>query len=163
AVPDPAGIDVYQVKYFPAGIDESQRGQIRESFRRVRESKDFKTRTWTLCVPVDLSIDEKKWFGTFAANQADSGMAINRPMGATEIERLLMKPENQDVREEYFKLEHMQLARQMSASLRAILAELGGLAPKPVVLHARLDAVRARRAYRYDLEHVIVEIQFCYT
>jgi len=160
---DPAGIDIFQVKYFPAGIDECQRGQVRDSFKRVRESIAFKTNSWTLCVPVDLSIDEKTWFATFTDHQAASGIVIKTVMGAAEVERLLMKPENQDIREEYFKLEHMQVARQMSTTLRAILAELSGLAPRPVILSATLDAVRSRRAYRFDADNVVVEIQFCYT
>ncbi len=35
---DAAGIDVYQCKFFPQGLGESQKAQVRKSFKRCRES-----------------------------------------------------------------------------------------------------------------------------
>src|SRR6266851_2349823 len=56
------GIHVFQAKYFPAGIGETQKNEIRASFKRCITNPDFTTNHWTLCLPVDLSIDETKWF-----------------------------------------------------------------------------------------------------
>src|SRR5687768_15519744 len=42
----PDGIDVYQCKFFPLGLGEDQKGQIRKSFKTCREN--FKVRRWVL-------------------------------------------------------------------------------------------------------------------
>lgn len=162
---DPAGVDVFQMKFFPVGIDESQRGQIRDSFKRARDSKDFKTKSWTLCIPIDMSIEEKKWFDDWVTKQAGSGIDIRPVWGAMTIERLLMQKENQDIRETYFQEEHLQHARAMSGHLQKLVEEFVGRVPKPepTVLEATLDAVKARNCYRFDGEHVIAEIQLCFT
>jgi hypothetical protein len=89
---DPAGIAVFQCKFFPLGVGESQKGQIRDSFKRCRNSTSFKTKKWTLCLPVDLSVEEKRWFEEWRAKQADSGIVIEDPWGALKLEGLLYQP-----------------------------------------------------------------------
>src|SRR5262245_9600702 len=56
------GIEVYQCKFFPDGLDNSQKSQIRDSFTVCRTN--FKLKRWTLCLPLDLSVEEKTWFET---------------------------------------------------------------------------------------------------
>lgn len=55
-------IDVYQCKYFIHGIDDSQKQQIRNSYKTAVSSADFKVNKWYLCLPVNLSIPETTWF-----------------------------------------------------------------------------------------------------
>jgi len=55
-------IDVYQCKYFIAGIGDSQRSQIRDSFKTAVTSKEYTLKEWYLCVPCILNVNEQKWW-----------------------------------------------------------------------------------------------------
>ncbi|MHA7129239.1 NACHT domain-containing protein [Algoriphagus namhaensis] len=55
-------IKVIQCKFFVNGIEESQKAQIRESFKTAINSSDFKVSNWILCLPGKLSIQEHKWW-----------------------------------------------------------------------------------------------------
>src|SRR5205085_5112653 len=45
---DSKGLHVFQAKYFPSGLGESQKKEIRESFKRCVTNPDFTTNHWTL-------------------------------------------------------------------------------------------------------------------
>lgn len=67
----PAGWVVDQIKYFPGSLTPSQKGQVRESFERLRtyaarEGKDIAG--WHLVVPVDPTNEERKWFDDLTAD-----------------------------------------------------------------------------------------------
>lgn len=56
-------IKVWQAKFFPNGLGESQQGQIRESWDSLMKNVDInKVTEWTLCVPVLLDVKAEKWF-----------------------------------------------------------------------------------------------------
>lgn len=57
---DPEGVEVYQMKFFPDGLGESQKDQIHGSSNRARENTALKTKSRTLCLPLDVGIEEKK-------------------------------------------------------------------------------------------------------
>ncbi len=140
---DPAGVDVFQMKYFPDKIEESQRNQIRDSFKRARDNKDFKTKSWTLRLPIDLSTDEKKWFDDWTGKQTDSGIEIRPVWGAFAIERLLMADQNREIRETYFQQEHLQRLGEIDGNLQQLLQEFVDRVPRsaPIVLRAGLESV----------------------
>jgi hypothetical protein len=60
-------IAVYQAKFFRDKIDDSQQGQIRESYKRVVSSANVMS--WTLMVPLELSFQEWSWFKTWRDKQ----------------------------------------------------------------------------------------------
>ncbi len=109
---DPFGIDVFQCKFFPQRLGDIQKGQIRESFKTCRDSTDFRTKRWTLCLPVDLSVDEKSWFEHWRSKQAASGIVIEDVWGATKLEGLLYQAKNRGLRESFFKEEHLTQIRE---------------------------------------------------
>jgi hypothetical protein len=158
---DPAGVDVFQIKYFPLGIGEAQRGQIRDSFKRVRDNKEFRTRSWTLCLPVDMSVDEKKWFEEWVGKQSGSGIEIRPAWGATQFERLLILPENQEIRETYFRQEDLRLLRDMGGHLRQLLDEFVGRVPKPepIVLEAQLQTAAIREVSPEGESSAVIVVQ----
>lgn len=121
---DPAGIDVYQVKYFPDRLGESQKQQIRESFRTVRESEKFKVKSWTLCLPIDMSVDEIRWFEGWSKSQADSGIDIRRIWGEIHIKGLLLQEKNRSIRESFFRDENTELLRAVHGNSEKILTGL---------------------------------------
>lgn len=55
---------IYQCKFFINGVGESQKQQIRESFKTVI-SKHPNISSWYLCVPVGLNIQELQWWSTW--------------------------------------------------------------------------------------------------
>jgi hypothetical protein len=53
---------VYQCKYFTDGIGDSQKQQIRKSYKAAISSEEFEVKEWFLCLPIALSTTESKWF-----------------------------------------------------------------------------------------------------
>lgn len=56
-------LHVYQAKYFCDGIGDSQKKQIRRSWKSCHGSPRFsRVVSWTLCVPIELSPEEHTWW-----------------------------------------------------------------------------------------------------
>jgi hypothetical protein len=93
---DPAGITVFQVKYFPNGLKDSQKRQVRESFRHCRDNAQFGTREWILCVPLDLSQEEIAWFTQWSAKEVPALLPPARIdwWGETKLGHLLLQLAN---------------------------------------------------------------------
>ncbi|WP_052707867.1 hypothetical protein [Vibrio neptunius] len=62
-------IDVYQCKYFIDGVGNTQKDQIRKSFKRAMSGSDFQMKKWFLCIPIQLSAKETSWFNQWKAKQ----------------------------------------------------------------------------------------------
>lgn len=62
-------IDVYQCKFFINGIGDSQKNQIRNSYQTASSNERFELRNWYICLPVDLKIDEARWFDGWCSDQ----------------------------------------------------------------------------------------------
>lgn len=105
-----APVDVYQCKYFINGIGDSQKTQIRDSFRTATRSTDFTVNSWYLCIPVKLSVQEASWFDGWTEKQTASAKLI--PPGD-----LLLWSEQLGLANTIFK-------RDDSLKLDAILADL---------------------------------------
>lgn len=58
-------IDVIQCKFFASGIGDSQKSQIRQSFKTMIESKDYTTKSWTLCIINKLDLNQNIWWSTW--------------------------------------------------------------------------------------------------
>jgi hypothetical protein len=121
---DPDGIDVYQCKFFPQGLEDIQKEQLRKSFRTCRDSSKFKTKKWTLCLPVDLSIDEKHWFEEWRNKQAETGIVIEDVWGAMKLEGLLFQEKNKGLKEAFFKEEYLTQIRQLHVMLMNLVPSI---------------------------------------
>jgi len=161
---DPAGVDVFQVKFFPTGIGDSQKNQIRDSFNTAHDSKKFKAKSWTLCVPIDLSIDEKEWFDGWQQKQAASGIKVLRPWDATKLEGLLYDLKNRGIKEEFFKEEYLQQIRETHGAVEKLTRDFEERVPKPgpANLDARFQSVHGGPAYEFDAEHAVIELGFLF-
>lgn len=153
----PGGIVVYQCKFFPQGLDDSQKGQIRESFKTCRTSTTFKFNRWILCLPVDLSVEEKAWFETWRKGQAKHGVEIADPWCATELEGLLYQPMNQGLREVYFREEHLNQIRELHATLSKLVPDIAKRLMQDAEerIEDRRSEVRAR--HEEELKELICE------
>jgi hypothetical protein len=102
ALSDTAGVDVYQIKFF-LEIRDSQKAQIRESFNQAFRNGEFSMKSWTLCLPIEMSLDEKKWFEMWKARQeSKTGIKIRAIWGASRLEELLLQEKNRHLKESYF-------------------------------------------------------------
>jgi hypothetical protein len=95
-------IDVYQCKFFIDSIGESQRNQIRDSFKKSIESQEYKLKEWYLCVPKALDIDEHKWWAAWKKKNAKKHKIKIGLKDSTELLSLLRKHK---IDEEVFDLE----------------------------------------------------------
>jgi len=59
---DSEPIHVIQCKFFPKNFGDSQKSQIRKSFKTSIGSTEYKMSKWTLCVVVRLDLNENKWW-----------------------------------------------------------------------------------------------------
>jgi hypothetical protein len=123
----PEGIDVYQCKFFPRGLGDSQKEQIRKSYRTCRDSTHFKTKRWTLCLPVDLSIQERKWFEEWRHEHAADAIHIENPWDATRLEGLLYQEKNTGLIEAFFKQEYLTQIREMHGMMQALVDRVNEL------------------------------------
>jgi hypothetical protein len=67
----PAGWVVDQIKYFAASLTSNQKGQVRDSFERLRTyaaEHGAQIAEWHLVVPVDPTNEERIWFREFTAD-----------------------------------------------------------------------------------------------
>ncbi len=55
-------IHVIQCKFFPDNFGDSQKRQIRESFKTAIESNEYEMNKWSLCVFCTLDLNENKWW-----------------------------------------------------------------------------------------------------
>ncbi len=123
---DPAGITVFQVKYFPNGLKESQKQQVRESFRQCRDNARFGLREWILCVPLDLSQDEIAWFSQWSAKEA---LALLPPAridwwGETKLGHVLFQPANAGIKEAFFPEEQLLRLYEIQETLTYLVDDL---------------------------------------
>jgi hypothetical protein len=63
-------LTVYQSKYFTKPWGDSQKQQIRESFRRAAESMEFNLERWFLCIPVRLTLRDVRWLDEWRSKQS---------------------------------------------------------------------------------------------
>ncbi|MGI4727005.1 MAG: hypothetical protein ACRYGB_00380 [Janthinobacterium lividum] len=62
-------VEVIQCKFFINGLGESQKAQIRDSFKTVLASNDFQCCRWILCIPNILGMDEHNWWAGWKNKQ----------------------------------------------------------------------------------------------
>jgi len=110
---------IWQCKYFPDGFDDSQKDQIRKSFKTACEKSDeqgFTIDVWTLCVPCDLSAPETVWWEGWSKRQNKStGIKIDL-MVETDIVSMLLTSDAEAVRKGFFGDEPYLLQYYMSVS-----------------------------------------------
>jgi hypothetical protein len=58
-------ITVIQCKFFLESFEESQKAQIRDSFKTAIKSDKFELNEWILCIPRVLDIEQIKWWTTW--------------------------------------------------------------------------------------------------
>lgn len=74
-------IIAWQAKYFINGVGQSQQKNIRGSLNAIvqaSQEKKFKLTSWTLCIPCQLSPDERRWWEQWKKrSEKKTGIKIN--------------------------------------------------------------------------------------
>lgn len=109
-------VTVFQQKYFPDRVGDAQKQEIRDSYKVAQGNGNFSLTKWVLCIPINLSADEQRWWDEWKAKQDPTGQVIHL-WAAVDIERLLMKAENHGVKEEFFQQEHISKIREMHQAI----------------------------------------------
>lgn len=88
------GIHIWQAKFFPWGVGDDQKGQIRKSWKSCVESTEYsKPVRWTLCIPIEMSLEEAKWWQTWKKkNEKDHQITIEL-WSRTEFVRFSFRPD----------------------------------------------------------------------
>ncbi len=98
-------ICVWQSKFFLNGIGDTQRGEIRASFDQViqkAKENDITLDAWCLCVPFEMSPEERKWFDGWAGRQERKHGIVITAWTGTELRSRLMRADASDVTAHYF-------------------------------------------------------------
>ena len=96
---------IWQAKYFINGINDSQKEQIRDSFKQVlkkSKEKGFKINTWYLCIPCSLSPEETKWWESWHKKKTKETNIRIGLIDETEIEARLMTSDAEHIRLGFF-------------------------------------------------------------
>jgi hypothetical protein len=88
---------VFQFKYFTTRLKNSQKGQIKHSLKTAY--KKHKPQKWTLCVPINFSPIEAKWFEKLRQNYERKKVNLEY-LGETDLKHLLRK--HLSIQQEYF-------------------------------------------------------------
>jgi hypothetical protein len=82
-------IEIYQCKFFLGSLGESQKGQIRSSFKRAIRSTHFQVKKWVLCIPLeDFDLPENKWWVEWKTKQEETyGIPIQLIKGRELIDK----------------------------------------------------------------------------
>lgn len=97
-------VTVWQAKFFWPWEGETQRKQVRDSFKMLIEKSkehDFKVDAWTLCVPCVLEPLEQKWFDGWVSRNKKHGVRMQLWNGDT-LRYLLGKVDTIHLFRKYF-------------------------------------------------------------
>jgi hypothetical protein len=149
---DPGGVHVYQCKFFPRALEDAQKTQIRESFKRCRESTDYRLKRWTLCLPIDLSVPERQWFESWRDSQQASGIAIDDPWGASILENMLHQDKSKGLRDVYFKEESIAQIGDMHGVVHRLDARV-----EEVLREREGERSRAKQSGEFEVQRRYVD------
>lgn len=93
-------ISVYQCKFFTERVNDSQKKQIKESFKSLMKSihKD-NVESWTLCIPTTLTSKEMNWINKwFLENEKE----LNIKMNLMDKDQIINKLHEKKIYDRYF-------------------------------------------------------------
>ncbi|PJZ43802.1 hypothetical protein [Leptospira brenneri] len=126
---------IFQCKYFPDQINESQKNQIRESFNKIKNNKDIKCEKWILCIPKDLNFDENVWFDTWKNKQTIPIELYDESF----LRHLLNKYHS--IRDHYFQNSNIDLLKTIIQELYRVNISLENLIVKERTPDLRLGII----------------------
>jgi hypothetical protein len=100
-----AEVSVWQAKFFIDQISNTQKSQIRDSFKSAREAatkNGYRLAAWTLCIPIDMDGPETQWWDRWKRKQErEHGVTISL-WDKTKLDQLLRSPDAAEIDAEFF-------------------------------------------------------------
>ncbi|MFY0652495.1 MAG: hypothetical protein JXQ96_10700 [Cyclobacteriaceae bacterium] len=103
-------IKVFQCKCFFYPLEETQKSQIKNSFKKAIGSKEYEMEEWHLCIPKIMTIEDLKWWSKWKKDKEKSHKIKIGLMDSTELLLLIRKHNlHLDIfdEEELKKLDHI--------------------------------------------------------
>lgn len=107
-------IEVYQCKFFITVIGDSQKSQIRSSFKTAVESTKYKMKKWVLCLPITLNIDEQGWWSKWKTEKEKEENLVIELWDSGDLLSLMR---DYKVDEEVFDLDMQRQIREIHEQL----------------------------------------------
>lgn len=111
-------ISVIQCKFFHDTFNESQKSQIRNSFKTAVHSEKYDLKEWILCIPRVIDIDENSWWFKWKhkkITEISKGVSFIKLINGNELIDLF---KSSDLYNEVFKIEDSQ---KISAIYKAVV------------------------------------------
>lgn len=102
---DSSSVMVWQSKYFIDGVGETQKDQIRESFKSAvaaAETHGHSLDAWILCIPQSMDGPTSKWWDGWKKRTMKKHSIEIELWDDTELRKRLISPEGKPVRYEYY-------------------------------------------------------------
>ncbi|UEQ75914.1 ATP-binding protein [Chryseobacterium arthrosphaerae] len=98
-------IDVIQCKFFVSGIGDSQKNQIRESFKTAMFSQEYEVKSWTLCIINTLDLQQNKWWTSWKNKNEETYQLSNDFISLKEGNELIDLLKEYNLYNQSFELE----------------------------------------------------------
>lgn len=125
--------NIWQCKFFIDGLGNSQKAQIRASWKACIGSTNIAKMTkWTLCVPSELSVEELGWWEKWKAkSMKENPGTVIQIWTLSDLEKFYSSPELQPI---------FDLALKRSNGTLTLDAVLEGMDPKLFSIESMPDA-----------------------
>lgn len=109
-------IIVIQCKFFLDSFGNSQKNQIRESYKTAVKSEKFNVKEWILCIPREIDIDETSWWFKWKTKQPESklkGKSFIKLLNGTS---LISEMKDHEIYNEIFKIDDLNMIKEIHAA-----------------------------------------------
>lgn len=113
--------DIYQCKFFLEKIDDSQKDQIRKSYKKAIESKKYNLKSWTLLIPKVFTTDELKWWYNWKSKQKKTNSNEFQKIDCFDGDELIFLFKKYTLYEEYFEILNSNLVIEMSNNVKDLV------------------------------------------
>lgn len=114
---------VYQCKYFPDELGDSQRSQIRQSYNTV--CNKYKVKRWMLCLPLVLTQDELLWWSKWKnSKEENNDITIELCDGSYLINKLKNLGNYKEIFDDDIRLKLEEISDFLNESKRKIIDEI---------------------------------------
>lgn len=110
-------IIVIQCKFFLESFGDSQKSQIRESFKTAINSPKYKLKQWILCIPRVFDIDESLWWSNWKDKKNATYSKNNSFIQLTNGNALIDLFKEYELYNQIFKIDDSQKINEIHAAL----------------------------------------------
>ena len=101
---------IWQCKFFPEKVGDAQKTQIRKSFKTIISKsmeKKFMVDKWILCIPINFSPDENKWWSRWKDKKEKENNLTIDSLTLANIKEKCSDPDYQNLLKFYFRKEEI--------------------------------------------------------